>query len=61
MARHPRLVLLVVLVLALAVLGVRVLAGQTPTRAPISSAEIRAAARKAATVRIVVSLAARRL
>lgn len=61
MTRHPRFVLLLVLLLILAVLGVRALDGQGLARAPVSSVQIRAAAQRATTLRIVVSVAARRL
>lgn len=61
MSRHPRLVLLVVLVLVLAVLGVRALAGQDVGRPPPVPVDIRATAARAEGLHVTVSLAERRL
>lgn len=55
MKRHPRVVLMVLLVLILAVLGGMTVGAQT------SSSDVRAAAAKAAELRVIVSLANRRL
>ena len=61
MSRHPRIVLLVVLVLVLAVLGGRALRGQDAGRASAAPVDIRAAAANAEGLRVIVALAERRL
>lgn len=64
MLRHPRLTLLVVLVLILAVLGIRALGAQTQpadSRPPTTSAAVHAAADASRELRLIVSVARRRL
>jgi len=61
MKRHPRLVLICVLLLVLAVLGVHRAAAQTTARRTATSSAVRAAAREAQALRVVVSIDSRRL
>lgn len=63
MSRHPRLTLVILLILILAILGGRALAGQSRTSAPAdrSPASVRAAADSSRDLRIVISIARRRL
>lgn len=63
MSRHPRLVLLIVLVLVLAALGTRMLGAQSrpPVRSPAAPVDVRAAAATSRELRLIISIARRRL
>lgn len=61
MLRHPRIVLAVLLVLALAILGAGSLVAQEVRRPIVASVDVRTAAANAEGLRVVVSLIERRL